>query len=52
MNRTCWQLYRLTNDGFEQSLGYYFNEQEVNDALDYYSEVRYPHSVVDIREVN
>jgi hypothetical protein len=51
MTQTCFQLFRLTNDGFEQSLGYFFNEDDANDALDFYSEIRYPNAYVDIREV-
>tara|TARA_B100000287_G_scaffold414313_1_gene446775 strand:- start:198 stop:341 length:144 start_codon:yes stop_codon:yes gene_type:complete len=46
-----YNVYRLTDDGFEQSLGYYVNKDEADDALDYYTEVRYPNSYVDIREV-
>ena len=49
---TTYQIYRLTNDGYEQSLGYYVNEDDANDALDFYAEISYPNSYVDIREVN
>lgn len=47
-----YQVYRLIEDGHEQSLGYYVSEDDANQALNYYSEVRYPHAYVDIREVN
>ena len=49
---TTWQIYKLTDDGFEQSLGYYVNEEDMDDALNYYSEIRYPNAVVDVRELN
>ena len=31
---TMYQVYSLTDDGFEQSLGYYHNEDDAEDALD------------------
>lgn len=49
---TTWNVYRLTDDGFEQSLGYYVNKEDADDAFNYYSEVRYPNAIVDIRELN
>ena len=49
---TTWQVYRLIDDGSEQSLGYYVNKAEADNAYDYYSEVRYPNAWVDIRELD
>ena len=49
---TSYQVYRLLDDGNEQSLGYYVSEEEANRFFDHYSEVRYPNAHVDIREVN
>ena len=47
-----YQVYRLLDDGEEQSLGYFVDDEEgAEKAFDYYSEVRYPFSYVDIREV-
>ena len=47
-----YQVYRLLDDGEEQSLGYFVNDRDAMiKAFDYYSEVRYPHSYVDYREV-
>lgn len=48
---TCYQVYRLTNDGFEQSCGYYMSAKDADNAYTYYSEVRYPNAVVEIRGV-
>jgi len=45
-----YQVYQLTNDGFEQSLGYYPTLEGANRALDEYSEWR-PHAYIDIRYV-
>ena len=52
MTTTTWNVYRLTDDGFEQSLGYYVNKDDADDAFNYYSEVRYPNAIVDNRELN
>jgi hypothetical protein len=49
---TSYQVYRLIEDGHEQSLGYYVSEDEAYRMFDYYSEVRYPNTYVDIREIN
>ena len=47
-----YQVYRLIDDGEEQSLGFFVNDREgAMKAFEYYSEVRYPHSYVDFREV-
>lgn len=47
-----YQVYRLIDDGEEQSLGYFVNDREgAMKAYEYYSEVRYPHAYVDFREV-
>ena len=47
-----YQVYRLLEDGDEQSLGFFVNDRDAMiKAFDYYSEVRYPHSYVDYREV-
>ena len=47
-----YQVYRLLDDGEEQSLGYYvIDRNAMFEAFDYYSEVRYPHAYVDYREV-
>ena len=45
-----YQIYSLTDDGYEQSLGYYNNQEDADDALDEWSEWR-PHAYIDIREV-
>jgi hypothetical protein len=48
-----YQVYRLIDDGHEQSLGFFVNDRDAMiEAFDYYSEVRYPHSYVDYREVD
>ena len=45
-----YQIYRLLDDGEEQSLGFFVNDEDaMMRAFDYYSEVRYPHSYVDYR---
>ena len=47
-----YQVYRLLDDGEEQSLGYFVNDRDAMiKAFEYYSEVRYPHAYVDYREV-
>ena len=47
-----YQVYRLTDDVHEQSLGFFVNNRDAMiEAFEYYSEVRYPHSYVDYREV-
>jgi len=48
---TMYQVYSLTDDGFEQSLGYYPNEDDAEDALDEWVEWR-PYAYITIREVN
>ena len=48
---TMYQVYSLTNDGFEQSLGYYQNIEDADEACDEWSEWR-PHAYIDVREVN
>lgn len=45
-----FQVFQLTDDGFEQSLGYYPTEEEADQALDDWSEWR-PHAYIDMREV-
>ena len=47
---TMYQVYSLTDDGFEQSLGDYPDIKDAEDALDEWSEWR-PHAYIDIREV-
>jgi hypothetical protein len=48
--RTTYQIYRLLDDGEEQSLGFFVDDKDsMMRAFDYYSEVRYPHSYVDYR---
>ena len=47
-----YQVYRLLDDGDEQSLGYFVNDEDgAMKAHEFYSEVRYPNAYVDIREV-
>ena len=46
-----YNVYRLSNDGFEQSLGYYKDFDDAADAAEHYC-IKYPNSYVDIREVN
>lgn len=47
-----YQVFRLLDDGEEQSLGYFVNDRyAMIEAYEYYSEVRYPHAHVDYREV-
>ena len=48
---TMYQVYSLTDDGFEQSLGYYNNEDDADEALDFWCLCK-PQAYVDIREVN
>lgn len=45
-----WEVYRVLDCGEEQSLGFYVDEDDAHEAFDHYSEVRYPCSMVDIRE--
>ena len=48
MQTNClFEVYRLV-DGKRQLLGCYSTEEEADSAYDYYSEVKYPHSHVDI----
>jgi len=44
-----FEVFRLVDDGEEQLLGCYWTEEEAEAAFDYYSEVRYPASYVDMR---
>ncbi len=45
-----FQIYRLLDDGEEQSLGFFVNDKDaMMRAFDYYSDVRYPHAYVDYR---
>lgn len=44
-------VFSLTDDGFEQSLGYYNNEDDAYEAMDFWSECK-PFAYIDIREVN
>ena len=44
----AWQVYRLTDDGHIQSLGFYVNESEAYKAFEYHSE-RLHFAYVDIR---
>jgi hypothetical protein len=46
-----FEIYSLTDDGFEQSLGYYDTEDDAYDALEFWCQCR-PNAYVDIREVN
>ena len=46
-----YQIYSLTDDGYEQSLGYYPNLDDADEALEELCEWR-PHAYIDIREVN
>lgn len=43
-----YEVFRLLDDGSTQLLGCYPTEQEAQQAHEYYSEVRYPNSYVDI----
>ena len=44
-------VYSLTDDGFEQSLGYYNTIDDADEALDFWCECK-PYAYIDIREVN
>ena len=44
----AWQVYRLTDDGHVQSLGFYVNESDAYKAFEYHSE-RLHFAYVDIR---
>ena len=46
-----YNVYRLTNDGYEQSLGYYKDFDDAANAVEYYC-IKYPNSLVDYREVD
>jgi hypothetical protein len=46
-----YNVYRLSNVGFEQSLGYYKDFDDAAEAAEHYC-IKYPNSYVDIREVN
>ena len=48
-SHTAWQVYRLTDDGYVQSLGYYVNEADAFKAFEYHSE-RLHFAYVDIRK--
>ena len=49
MRTDClYGLIRIDMDGTTQMLGCYPNEEEAQKAHEYYSEVRYPNSIVDI----
>ena len=44
-----FEVFRYLSDGEEQLLGCYSTEEEADAAFEYYSEVRYPASYVDMR---
>ena len=46
-----YNVFRLSDDGFEQSLGYYKDFDDAIDAVEDYC-IKYPCSYVDYREVN
>lgn len=46
-----YNVYRLTDDGYEQSLGYYKDFDDAADAVEEYC-IKYPCSYVDYREVD
>ena len=46
-----FQIYSLTDDGFEMSLGYYPTYEDADEALQDFWNWR-PNAVIDIREVN
>jgi len=50
MTIRSWQVFRLTDDGHRQSLGFYVNEREAYRAFEYQSE-RLHYAYVDIEEV-
>ena len=45
-----FQVFQLTDDGFEQSLGYFPTFEEAAKAVDELSEWR-PHAMIDVREL-
>ena len=45
-----FQVFQLTDDGFEQSLGYYPTEDDADVAAEEWGEWR-PHAFIDVREV-
>lgn len=45
-----FNVYSLTDDGFEQSLGYYNTREDADEAAEEWSEWR-PHAYIDVREV-
>ena len=45
-----FQVFQLTEDGFEQSLGYFPSFEDAADATEELSEWR-PNAVIDVREV-
>ena len=45
-----FQVYQLSDDGYEMSLGYYPTEEEADVAAEEWGERR-PHAYVDVREV-
>lgn len=47
---SCWHVYRLTSEGDVHHLGFYVDRDDADKAFEYYSEVAYPHSYVDIEE--
>ena len=46
-----YQVYSLTDDGFEQSLGYYQGIDDAYEAVEFWCLCK-PHTYIDIREVN
>ena len=46
-----YQVYSLTDDGFEQSLGYYNSIDDAYEAAEFWCLCK-PNAYVDIREVN
>jgi len=46
-----FQVFQLTDDGYEQSLGYFPTFEDAADAADELSEWR-PNAVIDVRELN
>jgi hypothetical protein len=46
-----YQVYRLSPDGFEQSLGYYWGIDDVMDVVESYC-IKYPNYQILYRDVN
>lgn len=46
-----YQVYRLTIDDYEQSLGYYWGFDDAAEAVEHYC-IKYPDSYVDYREAD